>query len=248
MMSRNSAQLQDGQSTQFQIRGGGNWLIFRYCLPSRKRASGMSYRARERCDFALDAVIESLVFLTLSAQIIPRQALAQSDVLYRQLPSSAQIVGPSISICSEHSYHWRSLALADETPKIATDAIMQDLMAKSCVHLPAGSEMIVVEENRAYRVFDEWQKRLKNKTAWHTPLGICLSLALALTTSSFNDYSWIAKGTLRGFFLFCWLASIAWFVWELIRAVKSPSASIESFIAELKKGTTRTEIQKTTAP
>jgi hypothetical protein len=229
---------------------GGAWLLFRVVSRlSRSSESLRNCKTWRHCDLALDAVIEYSVSLIRSSQIVPPLSLSHIPPHFtqkqRRIPRSefsAQTAGPSTITSWDFSFRCRSLALTDEPGHIATDAIMQELMAKSGLHLPAPQELIVIEENRAYRVFSEWQTRIKSKSAWQTPLGLCVALALTMATSTFTDLSWISKGTLKGFFLFCLLGSFSWLVYEVTRALRGPSASVDDFIVELKKGTTRTEV------
>jgi hypothetical protein len=240
------------QSSETATFRGGTWLLFR--AVSRQSRSSESLRNSKRwllCDLALDAVIESSVSLTRSSLTLPRHTRPQTPTRHStpgrnhtpQSAYSALIAGLSIITSWEFSCRYRSLALPDETPlKIANDAIMQDLMGKSFLRYPQRQEFIVVEENKAYRVFTEWQNRIKGKSAWQTPLGLSLALSLTFATTTFKDFSWISGGTLRGFFLSCMIGSFVWLIYESIIAICSPSASAEQFIADLKKDTERREI------
>jgi hypothetical protein len=110
------------------------------------------------------------------------------------------------------------------------------------VHLASGQEFIVIEESRARMVLSDWQHRVKDRSAWHTPLGLCIALASTLATSSFTDQPWASKGTLKGFFFSCLLASVGWLIYELYRAGRSKSTSLDELITELKKGTRKIDL------
>ncbi len=111
------------------------------------------------------------------------------------------------------------------------------LMQKVSVSVPTDQEFIVIHEDRASSVFHQWQDRIKSKSAWHTPAAFCVSLALPLFTASFHDLPWIKGDKLEGVVIAALVGCFGWLVWVIIRGVRTPSASVEDFIAHLKEGT-----------
>ena len=241
------------QPREVSITRGQTWLLIRpFSAQSKKRGLFRNSKKEALSDIALDAVIENLVCLTHSSQTIQRYPeclpplhFTQAHHRIPQLEFSVHIAERFTITYSDFWFHSRSSILPDDELKIASDSIMREVAEKSALHVPEGQEWIMVEENKCYRVMSEWQDRIKKKSAWHTPLGAVISLASLLAVSEFKDLSWIQKGTLKGFFLFCFVGCIAWLVREIWRAAKSGSSSIEVLIADLKKGTTRHDLSDT---
>lgn len=231
------------QPRETLLTRGQTWLFFRQLShPSNESESSKRFKRKARLDIALGAVVESSVSLKQSSQTLrsrPVSHFMEAPPHTQRLAFSVRIVEQFTITYSDFWVRFRSSALADEQPQIASEGLMREVAAKSALHVPAGQEWIMVEENRCYRVLSEWQDRIKRKAAWHTPLGAVISLASLLAVSEFKDLTWIQKGTLKGFFLFCFVGCVLWLLREIWRATQSGSSSIELFIADLKKGTTR---------
>ena len=95
----------------------------------------------------------------------------------------------------------------------------------------------MVHQDRAARVFSEWKDRIRNRSAWQTPLGICLTLSVTLATTSFTDFSLIRGGTIKGIFIACFLVAIAWLIYEFVQLCRTRGTSAEKFIEDLAAGT-----------
>jgi hypothetical protein len=236
-------------SQQWQVRGD-EWLIFRVhqesSLNSRKKSSNDTCQARTLSrDLVLDAIMPSSQFLIqFSPTIQVRCSLALPFNPFRPLQLSAPTVEHSITISSAYLAGWRTLVLPNNTKiSIASEKLVQEIMARSSVYLAPGQEFIMIEESRAKMVLYDWKRRIENKSAWHTPLALGLALFATLTTSSFTDQSWASKGTLKGFFLFCFFGSLVWLGREFYRAKRSQSTSVDEFVADMKRGTERIGVE-----
>lgn len=100
----------------------------------------------------------------------------------------------------------------------------------------------MVSEDRACVVFSQWEEKIKSKSAWIAPLGICITLGATLATSSFTDHPWAKGEMIKGAFYtalvlcFGWLCRSGWKGWRNRRM-----ASVDDFIEHLRKGTKRTD-------
>lgn len=233
---------------------GGDCLIFLVGRPfsqkDRKIRLLMPWIARPHCNLALVAVASSSLFSILFSQTIRVPLSPQLPTNpSRPSPSLVRIVARCTTTFWGHSFCWRNSSMADERPRPDQQATgrllsleqMQIFTGSVCIHLPMSQEYLVVHKDRAARVFTDWRERIRGKSAWQTPLGICLSLAVTLASASFKDFSWISAGTLRGAFLTACLLSGVWFAIEVVRAIRTPGASAEQFIECLAEGTKKTD-------
>jgi hypothetical protein len=138
--------------------------------------------------------------------------------------------------------------MAADPAKILQAQALQEFVGKVSLNSPELQEYVMVNQDRARFVFSQWRDRIRSKSAWHTPLGIVIALVTTMCTSSFQDQSWIKSGTLKGFFLLALVGAVVWLCASFWKAVFSPSAQPEEFIASLLEGTKRTEYESTPEP
>lgn len=235
-----------GQFTQVQRIDfrGADWLIFGLAPQSsrkRKRRGLLGSLQRERhCDLVLAAAIPHSVFSILFSQTVQVQpSQGPTPLTSQQSPLSAPTAEQSITTSLDFWSHWRNSTLGEDSAKIYIE--LSDLRGKASVNTPSSQEIIVISEDRASTVFHEWKDRIRSKSGWHTPLALGLTIISTLATASFEDHTWIKGGTLKGVFITTLVACLVWLAREIYRAAKSPSASASNFIADIKKGTKKTE-------
>jgi hypothetical protein len=233
-----------GQLTQQQIieSRGEDWLLLAEVHPflrkTKKRGLLRSLREERRLALVLVAVMQASPFLIQFSETIQAQRIqAWPHNSSPQSRSSVPIAEQSITICWEYSFHWGNSILANETKYVPLDG----LTGKISINTPENQELIVISEDRASTIFHEWKDRIENKSAWHTPFALVLSLLLTIVTDSFRDFSWVKATTLKGMAMTLLLGCCVWLTRDIVRAIRSPSASVESFVTHLKKGTKRTE-------
>jgi len=79
------------------------------------------------------------------------------------------------------------------------------------------SKVIVITEDQLELRIEDGIQKLSARNSWIAPLGISVTLLVALFTSDFKNFSWIASGTLKGFFITCTVLSCLWLVVSLFR-------------------------------
>ena len=103
---------------------------------------------------------------------------------------------------------------------------------------------ISITEDRAARVFYEWQDNVKNKSAWHTPLAFVVSIALTLVTADFHDLPFLKALTVKGIFIASAAFCVVWLVRDYLKANKITKSSADDFVAHLKAGTKQASISQ----
>ena len=97
-----------------------------------------------------------------------------------------------------------------------------------------GQGTIFTTEDRIQLCLHKNIDRLDVKRKWWTPLGLSVSLLLALTTAEFKDQFAIPAATWHAFFLFSALFSLIWTVRAIWKA-KGIKVSVESIVSCIKQ-------------
>lgn len=187
------------------------------------------------------------VITNLPSSILFSQTIQAPEFRLHQHNHSQQLLLPVPTVARytitllELWCHWERSALANGPPKILPVEQLQEFVGKVCLRSPTSQEYIIVNQDRASLVFHKWRDKIKNKTAWHTPLALLVTVAVTLATAAFKDFAWISAGTLKGTFLAFLFCCLSWFFWEAGKAWQSKSASAEDFIADLAEGTKQTD-------
>jgi hypothetical protein len=138
----------------------------------------------------------------------------------------------------EHWFHpWRG-SFVDNDKILSPEATREFInKVEISVDLP-DQRYIVISKDRASLVFSNWQDRIKNRSAWHTPLAISLSLLPTLVVANFPDTVWCAGKTAKGILAAFFMGAVIWMLRDLIRLCRTKNVTPEKFIEVLSAGTT----------
>jgi hypothetical protein len=117
--------------------------------------------------------------------------------------------------------------------KIDIDSISAQLVNVSEVHLNVSQELVITTEDKIKLCLSNYLKRMENRRAWIAPLGIFLTIIIALSTTTFQNYL-LDAATWRAIFIISGIVSFVWFIRTVNES--SQAATIEDIISELKKG------------
>jgi hypothetical protein len=95
---------------------------------------------------------------------------------------------------------------------------------------------MIVTEDRLRLAFAAHEGRLKEKNAWHTPLGMFLTFLLALTTADPRAALGLAAEAWRGFYLAACGGSLLWLIICIVKAIRSEPGTVNAIIRDLNPG------------
>ena len=101
------------------------------------------------------------------------------------------------------------------------------------IHENTDQEIIHITVDRLRLILVQHKDGFEQKKSWHTPLGVFLAVILAFLTSTFKETWGVKADVWNAFFLFVLVATIAWLLWTICLAFRSPS--IENIVAKMKK-------------
>ncbi len=99
------------------------------------------------------------------------------------------------------------------------------------VHINVGLTVIVTTEDKVKLLIRDKQDIAKARDAWIAPLGVAVSMLLALISADFRDFV-IAAPVWKAMFIIALLLSVCWLIRTLVTRPKSQS--VEEFIQHLK--------------
>ena len=112
------------------------------------------------------------------------------------------------------------------------------------LHFSSHSEILVINEDKLFKILIQNQEKLKSRTSWIAPLGIFLTSASAfLTVDQYKVIPILTPGTLQAIFLLIaflcaiWLGLLWRSMFEGIRSLFQRTGSdVEVIIEEIKEG------------
>ena len=100
------------------------------------------------------------------------------------------------------------------------------------------SDLIEITEDKLENILLKYLKNMGRQTAWMTPLGLFISVLLAINTSTFTDKFNISANTWEAVFLLAAIGSGLWLLISLITlATHWKNSSIDFLISEIKSTT-----------
>ncbi len=100
------------------------------------------------------------------------------------------------------------------------------------------SDLIEITEDKLENILLKYLKNMGRKTAWMTPLGLFISVILAINTSTFTDKFNIPANTWEAVFLIAAIGSGLWLLTSLITLVIYwKNSNIDFLINEIKSTT-----------
>lgn len=97
--------------------------------------------------------------------------------------------------------------------------------------------VICISEDRAVLCLQRHSTRMGNRQAWIAPLGMLLTVVVALATADFHAFLGVRGAVVEAFLIFMGLMDMTWLVIALLR-IKS-AVSPEELVEELRGGGTR---------
>src|SRR5438128_7583147 len=123
---------------------------------------------------------------------------------------------------------------ANPVPAVNTIGPAEQILTVSHVHRNVEQEVIVVTVDRAELCLRNHLSRMNAANGWQTPVGICLSLILTLTSATFHDSFGLPAATLQAMFILATIATAFWAAISGFRAWRMHT-TLEEVLAELKK-------------
>ncbi len=114
-----------------------------------------------------------------------------------------------------------------------TESLAGQLITVSNVSLNVDQGIIITTEDKMRIFLSERLKRMEKKMGWLTPLGIFVTIIVALVTSTFKDIG-LDSATWHAIFIITGIISFGWLVFSIKEAWQSEG--LEDIIDELKKG------------
>lgn len=95
---------------------------------------------------------------------------------------------------------------------------------------------ITITEDKVDIILRDHLKEIKAKTAWETPLGILVSLIIALTTvDKFKNAFYIPATSWQTIIYLAGAISLVWLLYSFVNGYKNRRTSIKSIIEAMKK-------------
>jgi len=99
-------------------------------------------------------------------------------------------------------------------------ALTEELKRVETTTLCLSTKVIIITEDQLELRVQDGIQRLSARSSWIAPLGILVTCLATLFTADFKNFSWVASGTLKGFFIAVTLGSVIWLVVSLRRIEK----------------------------
>lgn len=104
---------------------------------------------------------------------------------------------------------------------------------RSEVHVNVEQHFIVTTEDKMRLCLSDHLQVMDRRRDWIAPLGVFISLVVALLTSSFRDW-YLPKATWQAIFVLMAVISFAWFLWTLRYLYQYKQHSLDAVIREIK--------------
>ncbi len=106
------------------------------------------------------------------------------------------------------------------------------ILQESTVYVNVRQEVIMVTLDKVHLCLNKHLSRINQKTIWHAPLAVLVTIVVTLITTTFQDFV-LSAATWRATFIISAALSIAWLcrsAWAASRI----STSMEDIVSELK--------------
>jgi hypothetical protein len=101
----------------------------------------------------------------------------------------------------------------------------QAIQVESKVTLNIGQEIIITTEDKIRLCLLDHLSKLEKKKGWHTPLGIFITISIALFSTTFKDFLFLPAETWQAMFILSAGICFCWLIWAFFRARVSTSLS-----------------------
>ncbi|MDQ2899106.1 MAG: hypothetical protein M3Y07_04805 [Acidobacteriota bacterium] len=116
------------------------------------------------------------------------------------------------------------------------EAISKEIAQDVAVHFNVAQELIVITEDKATLVLNQWMRRIENRRDWKTQLSLVVSLVSTIATASFNDTLGPWRGAWHTIFFIASIGSVFCLVRMVISNWRSPRIDAANIIDQLKCG------------
>lgn len=117
-----------------------------------------------------------------------------------------------------------------KTVVTGTPVISEAMVSIERVSLNVSQKVIVTTEDKARIVLDRHVKRLEARGSWIAPLGLSLTILIALLTTKFQDLG-LTASVWQALFVLSGLLSFLWFLYCVARS--RDSSSVDDILVEL---------------
>ena len=127
---------------------------------------------------------------------------------------------------------------SEQETSINMKSLTSQLVNVEKVHINVSEEVIIVTEDKLRLCLIKYLQNLGKKRAWISPLGIFLTIIVALGTTTFRDIvigenMSISANTWQAIFIIASILSFGWLCFSIAQALKTKK--IEDVVKELKK-------------
>lgn len=125
----------------------------------------------------------------------------------------------------------------DDQHRAITESITRALATSLDVHLNIQSDCLVITEDKAHRILNQYLDHVRQRTAWHAPAGILVTLLLTFASTRFQPLSIgpavvVAREYWQALFTLVTLGTLVWLVIAVHRAITCPT--LDEVVARLK--------------
>ncbi|MCI0612012.1 hypothetical protein L0244_03395 [bacterium] len=113
--------------------------------------------------------------------------------------------------------------------------ILDEIVRGSNMHQNVHQVIITITEDKAYRCINEHKNLLEQEKAWIAPLGIFLTLVLALITSDFRQALFLNADVWKAAFLISAAVTLIWLIRTVPAIFRKRKTTIDNLLEELKK-------------
>ncbi|MBM4137097.1 MAG: hypothetical protein FJ241_09760 [Nitrospira sp.] len=128
--------------------------------------------------------------------------------------------------------------LNDRYNPFGKELLSQELVTFEHIHVNVSQTLVITTEDKIHLWLSKFSTKLERRREWIAPFGLVISITLALSTSSFNNFIF-PSDTWLAIFVLLDVASVIWLFNALKHSRKIPS--IKEAIEELKTFSTKLE-------
>lgn len=122
--------------------------------------------------------------------------------------------------------------MTDPSSKIMTDALGQQIVQQTKLHLNLSQDAIVITEDKVKLVLLQHLRRLEAKKEWLAPAGVVVTLVTTFATTTFREFM-VPASTWQAIFVIATLISLVWLFRAAWAALRAPT--VEDVVSSMKR-------------
>jgi hypothetical protein len=121
---------------------------------------------------------------------------------------------------------------AGNSPMILPNAVAEQLIQNTKVHLNLGQDAIIITEDKVRLCLIRHSERISESNSWIAPIGVFLTILITLVTTEFKPFIFDAA-VWKAIFVICGFMSGGWLIKSCLRSWRPPS--IDDVVLEMKR-------------